>query len=233
MSLGATPPATRRSQPPNIKAFQSPHASSRLPLLTIPFSDLAILRFWKGAPSMIRMTTGSTGTWRENLPKTQPLASLFQPQFKASELRVWTERYLPQLPGLCRHQEGELEAGRQIQQLLLVASVCNRTAWQTSQERKWRCSQYEPNQVSRGDKRWRRLWGAENDHFLVVAWAPTLQPDTHHGVAALLDIDVNTTERPCPEVPNAHDNFPRTKSHKNHIKLQEWLFNFWNEKAET
>ena len=38
----------------------------------------------------------------------------FQPQHEASELRVWTEWHLPQLPRLCRHQEGELSTREQI-----------------------------------------------------------------------------------------------------------------------
>ena len=72
------------------------------------------------------MTTGNTGEWKMS-QKIKSMPLFFQPQHKASELRVWTERHLPQLPRLCRHQEGELETQWQIQQLLLVAIVCNRT----------------------------------------------------------------------------------------------------------
>ena len=50
----------------------------------------------------------------ENVGVKHNLCLFFQPQHKASELWVWTERHLPQLPRLCRHQEGELKAGWQI-----------------------------------------------------------------------------------------------------------------------
>ena len=101
---------------PHYQGFSEPSRFQQSPIVDNSILGSGNFEILKGGTFYDKNDYRQYRWWQvlETNPAQTENLFFFQPQHKASGLWIWTERHLPQLQRLCRHQEGELETREQI-----------------------------------------------------------------------------------------------------------------------